>query len=176
MKRVLTIIMLVAGLSLYAQNKNVTKETKTTKVTVNDGTEPKTLVKTEKMEAVQDIELKDANSKKLNKDIKPTPVMVKETTTISGDYIPPQQLGQTVRYQMDGKDYIFLTDKTGYQIQAPNNKNYALLRRTSNNNYIYRTDDKISISYFDTNGNLVVETYDDGTDTVTKEVYTRVQQ
>ena len=118
----------------------------------------------------------DGNTNKLNKDIKPTPVMVRKSTSVSGDYIPPQQLGQTVRYQMNGEDYIFITDKSGYQVQAANNKNYAKLRRTSNDNYIYRTNDKVSISYFDNEGNLVVETYDDSNDAVTKEVYTRVQQ
>ncbi len=175
MKKVLTILVLAIGLSLNAQNTNVTKETKTTTVTVDDGTTPRKVVKTEKTQAVQDIKLKDAKSKKLNKDIKPTPVMVTETTTISGDYILPQELGKTVRYQMDGQDYMFMTDKTGFQISVPGNKEYGVLRKTSNNNYIYRTKDKISISYFDSNGNLVVETYNDADDSITKEVYMRVE-
>ena len=177
MKNIAIMIMLSLGLTATAQvNKNVTKETKTTTVTVDDGDEKKKVVKTEKTDATQNIELKDAKSKKLNKDVKPTPVQVNSTTTISGDGIPAQQVERTSYYEMNGRKFRFVTDKTGYRIFTPDNTDYAVLRRTSNNNYIYRTGNRTSIAYFDANGNLVVETYDDKTDGVTVETYTVVKQ
>ena len=175
MKNIVTILMLSLGVILNAQvNKNVTEETKTTKVTVNDGSNAKTLVKTEKREATQNIELKDADSKKLNKDIKQTPVEVKATTTVSGDGIQPQT-DRLTYYEMNGRKYAFVSDKAGYRIASPDDKDFGLLRKTSNNNYIYRTKDRTSMGYFDANGNFVVETYDDKTDGITIETYSRIK-
>lgn len=177
MKTLAIITMLTLGLSLNAQvNKNVTEETKTTKVTVNDGSNPRTVTKTEKKESTQNIELKDANSKKLNKDIQQTPVQVNSSTTISGDGIPTQQTNSTDYYELNGQRYMFVSDKTGYRISSPDNKDYGILRKTSNNNYIYRSKERTSVGYFDANGNFVVETYDDKTDGVTVETYTRTRQ
>ncbi len=146
MKNIAVIIMLALGLSLNAQvNKNVTEETKTTKVTVNDGSNPKTLTKTEKRAAKQDIELKDADSKKLNKDVKPTPVKVTATTTVSGDGVPTQ-INRSSFYTMNGERYQFVSDKMGYKIASPNDVSYGVLRKTSNNNYIYKTKDRTSLA------------------------------
>jgi len=169
--------MLAFGLTLSAQvNQNVTKESKTTTVTVNDGTAPKKVVKTEKTEATQQIELKDASSKKLNKDIQQTPVQVNASTTISGDGIATQEVDRSSYYQLNGQNFHFVTDNSGYKITAPDNSNIGVLRRTSNNNYIYRTKDRVSVGHFDANGNFVLESYDDKTDGVTVETYTRVKQ
>ena len=177
MKNIAIAVMLVFGIAMNAQNTNVTKETKTTKVTVNNGEKPRTVVKTEKREAQQNIELKDADSKKLNKDIKQTPEKVNASTTISGDGIPTQEIDRSSYYSINGQNYQFVTDKTGgYKIYAPDKSDYGVLRRTSNNNYIYKSKDRISVGYFDGNGNFVVESYDDKTDGVTVETYTRVAQ
>jgi len=173
MKNIAIFTMLALGFSLNAQvNQNVTKESKTTKVTVTDGKTPKTLTKTETRNAQQNIELKDADSKKLNKDVQPTPVQVNSTTTVSGDGVPTQ-INQTSFYTMNGERYQFVTDANGYKIASPGNVNYGVLRKTSNNNYIYTTGTRTSTGYFDANGNFVVETYDKGTDGVTVETYTK---
>ena len=55
------------------------------------------------------------------------------------------------------------------------NSNAALLRKTSTNSYIYRLKDKIAIGYFDTQGNLILETYDNKSDKVSIEKYTIVK-
>ncbi|MBC8645012.1 hypothetical protein H9W95_16205 [Flavobacterium lindanitolerans] len=47
------------------------------------------------------------------------------------------------------------------------------MRATTTNSYIYRGKNQTSIGYFDTNGNLVVETYDDKSDKVSIETYVR---
>jgi hypothetical protein len=53
----------------------------------------------------------------------------------------------------------------------PDNQERAVLRRTSNNNYIFKNKDKLSVGYFDADGNLVLETYDEKTDTVVLEKF-----
>jgi len=176
-KIIVTTVLLAFGVTLNAQvNKNVTKESTTTKVTVNDGTAPRQVTRTESTQAVQNIELKDAESNKLNKDMKPTPVQVEKSTTVSGTGIPTQEIDRSSYYQFNGKNYQFISDKSGYRIASPDNTNMGVLRKTSNNNYIYRTNDRVSVGYFDQNGNFVVESYDDKTDGVTVETYTRVKQ
>ena len=52
-----------------------------------------------------------------------------------------------------------------------NNTKPMFLRRTSNNNYIYKNKDKFSVGYFNADGNLVLETYDEKTDKITIETY-----
>ncbi|MHA3787822.1 hypothetical protein ACX0HA_06375 [Flavobacterium hauense] len=173
MKNIAAIIFLSLGFTLNAQvNKNVTEETKTTTVTVQNGSTPKTVTKTEKTSTQQNIELKDAESKKLNKDVKPTPTQVISTTTVSGTGVPTQ-VSSSSYYTMDNARYQFVTDASGYRISTPDNSNYAIIRKAANNNYIYKTKDRTSIGYFDTNGNFVVESYDDKTDGITIQTYTK---
>jgi hypothetical protein len=169
MKSLAIAILLAAGLSATAQvNQNVTKESTTTTVKVDDGTgKPKKITKTETTEAKQNIELKDADSKKLNKDMKATPVQVSQSTTIKGDGIPTY-------YELNGERYVFVTDRDGYRISSPAVKEYGIVRKTSNGQYIFRTKTGTSIGYFDENGNFVVENYDDATDGFTKETYSKV--
>jgi hypothetical protein len=50
------------------------------------------------------------------------------------------------------------------------------LRKTSNNNYIYKAKNKTSFGYFDANGNLVLESYDDKTDKVIIETFIMVKE
>ncbi|MEL1244232.1 hypothetical protein AAEO56_08175 [Flavobacterium sp. DGU11] len=172
MKNIAMIITLVMGLTLNAQvNTNVTKESKTTTVTVNNGTgTPKKVVKTENTNAVQNIELQDADSKKLNKDMKMTPVEVNSSTTVSGDGIPTY-------YETNGKRYIFVPDSNGYKVSSSTDVNdFGVMRKTSNGQYIYHSKDRTSVGYVDANGNFVVESYDDKSDGVTVETYTRVRQ
>lgn len=169
MKNIALAILLVAGLSATAQvNQNVTKESTTTTVTVNNGQgKPKKITKTEMSEAKQNIEFEDAESKKINKNVKPTPVQVSQSTTIKGDGIPTY-------YELNGERYIFVTDHDGYRISSPSVKEYGIVRKTSNGQYIFRTKTGTSTGYFDENGNFVVETYDDATDGFTKVTYSKV--
>lgn len=178
MKNFAITILLAVGLSATAQvNKNVTNETTTTTVTVNDGTgTPKKLVKTKNTQAVSELELKDAESKKLNKEAYETAPQVQSSTSVVRDEGFNARIGQISNYQMGGKDYIFVTDKGGYRITTPDNVEYAKLRRTRNNQYIYRSNTVTSVGYFNNEGNFVVETYDDKNDGVTVETFTKVQK
>lgn len=176
MKYLTLIAALAFSYSMSAQNTNVQKETKTTTVTVNNGKEKKKLVKTEELEATQDVELEDAESNKLNKNVKQTPVRVQSSTTVAVDPDFNREIGQISNYTMNGQDYVFVTDKMGYRISSSANKEYGVLRKTSDNRYIFKTKDKTSIGYFDANGNLVVESYDNDRDGVIKETYTIVKK
>lgn len=178
MKKIALIVMLELGAGMYAQekvNKNVTEETKTTTVTVDNGTEKKKIVKTEKVDKVQDIQFQEEKGNKLNKNIKDTPVKVTKSETISGDGIATQT-GSTTYYTMDGKNYMFVKDRRGYKISTPQNLNYGVLRKTSNGNFIYKTDDKTSFGYFNQKGDFVVESYDNDGEGVIVETYTLIKK
>ena len=170
MKRIAFLIVLGFSISTYAQTKQVTEETTTTKVTVNDGTgKPKTITKVEKTEAQQDIKLKDAKSKKLNKDIEPSPVEVTKTTSIETDGFPTY-------YIMNGQKYRFQAnkDKSVYRVSSPDNYNYAVIHRTPSGRYIYTTNGTTSIGSFDDDGNFIIETYNDKSDNVVAETYRKL--
>lgn len=162
-------------LNAQAQNKNVTNVSKTTTTTVKDSEGEKKMVKKENTTEVQNIELQNADANTLNKDLKASPVQVTSTTEITN----PDGTTRTVDvdrsayYTVGGSKYKVALDNSGYMVMEPTGKKYAILRRTSNNNYIYRTKDKTSVGYFDKDGNLVLETYDDKTDKVIIETYTK---
>nr|MBP8066072.1 hypothetical protein [Flavobacterium sp.] len=67
------------------------------------------------------------------------------------------------------------TDKTGYTMTMPDTKRLALLRKTSNDSYLYINKNKVSVGYFDKGGNLILETYDDKNDKMTLEKFELVK-
>ena len=84
MKTILVSCMtLLFAMSIQAQNKNVTDIQKTTVTTVKDSDGEKKILKTQEVQEVQNIELQDADSKALNKDVKQTPVQVTSRTTVT---------------------------------------------------------------------------------------------
>ena len=167
------ILFICATSTINSQNKNVKDETKTTTTTVVDSKGEKTYVKKENTREVQNIELKEQNPKNINMDLKDSAVMVKSTTTITN----PDGSTRTVDidrssyYLLNGKKYNVALDSRGYRIVSEDNKEEAFLRKTSTNSFIYRNKNKISIGYFDVEGNLILETYDPKTDTVSYEKY-----
>ncbi|HMI07480.1 MAG TPA: hypothetical protein VK528_08035 [Flavobacterium sp.] len=162
-------------LNMQAQNTNVTETSKTTVTTVKDSDGQKQLVKEQKTTEAQDIKFKDTKGDPLNKEMEVTPTQVTSTTQVTN----PDGSTRTVMtdrssvYNYNGKDYKVNLDASGYTVMGSDMKKPALLRRTSTNSYIYRANNKTSIGYFDTDGNLVLETYDDKSDKVTVEKYTR---
>lgn len=170
-------VVLLATMSLQAQNKNVTEVKKTTVITVKDSDGEKKSVKTQDIQEVQNIELQNADSNALNKDLKETPVQVTSTTSITN----PDGSTRTVDidrssyYTANGKTYQLNLDPAGYVI-TQDDKRLGILRATTTNSYIFRGKNQTSVGYFDTNGNLVVETYDDKSDKVTIETYVRSQK
>ncbi len=167
------ILFICATSTINSQNKNVKDETKTTTTTVVDSKGEKTYVKKENTREVQNIELKEQNPKNINMDLKDSAVMVKSTTTITN----PDGSTRTVDidrssyYLLNGKKYNVALDSRGYRILSEDNKEEAFLRKTSTNSFIYRNKNKIAIGYFDVEGNLILETYDPKTDTISFQKY-----
>lgn len=175
---ILGITAILFSLNIQAQNKNVKSEVKTTVTTIKGakGGEKK-IIKTEEVNEVQKIELKDADSNILNKDIKETPVEVTTTTTLTADGVSRiVEIDRSAYYELNGQKYQISLDQNGYNLIFPDRKEKGVLRKTSNNNYIYRAKDNTSFGYFDSNGNLVLETYNDKTDTVTVTTYVIIKE
>ena len=169
--QILTVILF--SINIQSQNKQVQAEEKTTKVTVKDSEGEKTTVKKEHVQQNQNIELHRAESRKLNKDIKDTPVEVTKVTTITN----PDGTTRTVDvdrsayYSFNGGRYKLALDPLGYTITSDDNKRMGLLRKTSTNSFLYRSNGQTSVGYFDMNGNLILETYDDKLDRVNVQTY-----
>ena len=168
------ILFICATSTVNSQNKNVKDETKTTTTTIVDSKGEKTYIKEQNTREVQNIELKEQNPKNINMDLKDSAVMVKSTTTITN----PDGSTRTVDndrssyYLFNGKKYNVALDSRGYRILSEDNKEEAFLRKTSTNSFIYRNKNKIAIGYFDVEGNLILETYDPNSDTISFEKYT----
>jgi len=174
---IITLSLLLFSIVGQTQNKNVKEETKTTTTTVKNSDGVKKYVKKENTKEVQNIELQNAKANTLNIDTKESPVNVTTTTRITN----PDGSTRTVDvdrssyYLSNGTRYKLALDAYGYTMSNGNDKPY-LLRRTTTNTYMFRSSDKTAISYFDTNGDLVVETYNDKTDTITVDKYTVIKE
>jgi hypothetical protein len=160
----------------FAQNKNVQSETKTTVKTVKDSKGEKKIVKTEEVNEVQDIEFEKTEKNTLNKEMKNTPVAVTKTTEVSVDGVTRSvDIDRSAYYNLDGVKYQVEVDKTGYSLKNTKGENLGVLRKTSNNNYIYVEGNKVSVGYFDNDGNLILETYDSKNDVMIVDKYMMVK-
>lgn len=174
---IITTALLLFSIVGQSQNKNVKEETKTTITTVKTSDGEKKYVKKENVKEVQNIQLNDAKANTLNIDIKESPINVVSTTRITN----PDGSTRTVDvdrssyYESNGRSYKLALDAYGYTMTSGEDKPY-LLRKTTTNSYLFRSNDKTAISYFDTNGDLIVEIYDDKLDTITVEKYTAVKE
>ena len=179
MKNIMTFafaLLLTAG--LQAQNTNVKDVTKKTTTTVKDSDGTRQVVKEENSKSKQKIELQNADSKALNKDMKDSPIEMMSTTTITN----PDGTTRTVAidrssaYQFEGKNYMLSLDPSGYVVSDSENIKIGLLRATTTNSYIYRGPNSISIGYFDVDGNMVLDTYNEDSDQVTTRTFVRMQR
>jgi hypothetical protein len=173
----LGMIAFLFTLNIQAQNKNVKSEVKTTVTTIKDSKGEKKLIKTQEIKEIQNIELKDADSNALNKEVKDTPVQVTAITAVTTNGVTNiVDVDRSAYYNLNGQKYQVSLAETGYNMYLPNKEKAAVLRKTSNNNYIYKAKNKTSFGYFDANGNLVLESYDDKTDKVIVETFIMVKE
>lgn len=175
MKKILIGCAIIWGAGMQAQNTNVTDVSTKTVTTIKDSEGEKKLVKSQNTKEVQNVEFHNADSPQLNKDVKPSEVQVMSTTTVTGPdgKIRTVDVDRSAYYSLGGNSMRLSMDPSGYTVTNKTGKREALMRRAGNNSYIYRTKDRTSIGYFDKDGNFVLESYDDKTDKVTTEVYTR---
>lgn len=168
---------LLFSVAMQAQNTNVTQTSKTTVRTIKDSEGEKKVVKEQKTTEAQDIKFKDAAGDPLNKEMAASPTQIISTTQITN----PDGTTRTVDVDRSsvytsesGKKFTVSLDAMGYQVMGDGLKKPALMRKTSTNSYIYRAKDKTSIGYFDTDGNIILETYDDASDKVTIEKFMKM--
>ena len=171
-----SILAILVSTGMVAQNKNVTKTSKTTVTTIKDSDGEKQLIRTQNTDQQQNIEFKDADSNALNKDQAATPVEVTSTTTVT---LPDGttrivDVDRSAYYTLGDNQYKVYVDSKGYTM-LNDNKKAGVLRNLSNNSYIYKTADRTSVGYFDQDGNLVLQTYNDKTDEITTEIFKRKQ-
>lgn len=171
---VLSIMAILFSMNIEAQNTKT--ETKTTISTKKDSDGEHKTVKKEVATEVQKIELGQEKSNTVNIPIIDSPINVTTTTKITN----PDGSTRTVDidrssyYESNGNKYKLALDASGYLLTYGNSKP-ALLRKTSTNSYIFRSETKTAIGYFDTNGDLIVEIYDDKSDKVTIEKYSVIK-
>lgn len=165
-------VALLFSMHSQAQNQNSSTVTKTTTTTIKDNEGEHKIVKKEETKEIQNIELNSVPANTLNTEMKETPVEVTSTTKVTIDGIQKAiDVDRSAYYTYNDTRYQIVADKYGYTITNPNSNKMALLRRTSNNNYIYKNKRKFSVGHFDTNGNLILETYDEQTDQVSREIF-----
>lgn len=154
-------LMLLAFTLGQAQNKNVKNETKTTTTTIKTSEGEKKIIKEENSKEVQLIEVGGKKDNTVNRDVKNTPVIVTESTEVSTISKPVvKDKDRSSFYLSNGQKFRVLAEPKGYSVVSENNKNYARIRQTSNNTYIFTRKNKTSYGYFDADGNLILETYD----------------
>ncbi len=173
-----TILLTVATVFAFSANtfaqapKNVKSETKTTITTIKDSQGEKKLVKTEDTKEVQKIQLGEEKANTININQVPSPVDVVKTTEISIDgKVQEVNVDHSAYYMLDGQKYQMQSDKSGYTLTSPDSKSKGILRKTSNNNYIYINDNKVAVGFYDTDGNFILETYDSKSDTMKREKF-----
>ncbi|WP_395044826.1 hypothetical protein [Flavobacterium sp.] len=172
----LSLTLLFATIAMQSQNTNVLKTTETTVTTVKDSEGEKKSIKKEETQEIQKIELKEEKPNTLNIEMKESPVEVIKTTQITNadGTTRTVDIDRSGYYMGDNNTkYKIALDSRGYTLVTDGSKRPGLLRKTSINTYIYRNKNTTAISYFDTEGNLVIETYDYKTDTVTTKKYLR---
>lgn len=174
---ILGMVAFLFSINIQAQNNNVKSEVKTTTTTVKNSDGQKQSIKTQEVKEIQKIELKNADSNALNKERKETPVEVSAITTITANGVTNVvDVDRSAYYDLNGEKYQVKLAERGYTIYQPNEQRAAVLRKTSNNNYIYSSKNKTSYGYFDANGNLVLESYDATTDKITVENFVIIKK
>jgi|TARA_R100000306_G_scaffold33100_1_gene34534 hypothetical protein len=163
MKKILIVFALAAFTTAFAQeNKNEKTETTTTKTYVKDSKGVD--VKTKKVKKTKDqaVELKNDSADKTN-----FSTVMKDT-----------EVKTDVSYGYNGNRYKFINqkDRDGYRLMTVQDqatqKEYAIIKPSSQNGYyIMSQDGDESFGYFNTEGDFVVEKYDDKNDVVVKNIY-----
>ena len=170
---ILNIAVLLFTLGIYSQNTNLKSEEKIETTTIKDSKGEQKIVKKEVVTETQDIKFVHPESKKTNKKMKPTEVNVSTTSQVIVDGETKYfDVDHSSYYNLNGTKYEIKSDKKGYILLNRDKKTATgVLRKTQNNSYILRTKDKVSVGYFDTNGDLILETYDPETDNMVLEKF-----
>lgn len=172
----LTVAVVLFSLNSFAQEqKNIQKEERTVVRTIKDSDGEQKIVKREVIKEVQpvQVDMSAGDNHPINIPMATdTPVQVTKTTSVSVDGTTKSvDVNKSAYYVSNGVTYKIDATQQGFTIAEPKKKNTAILRKTSNNNYIYVNKNRVSLAYFDADGNLILETYNQKTDSVVREKY-----
>ena len=172
-KVILSAFVFVGTLQAIAQeNKDVKTEVKTVITTVKDSEGEKKIVKTQEIKQVQPVVVGEAKEGTKNIPQVSSPISETKTTKVTEDgNLKSIKVDRSAYYMSNGVKYQIKSDNEDYSIIYPTVKKNAKLKKTSNGNYIFINEDKTSIGYFDTNGNLILEYYDPKTDKIMVEKF-----
>ncbi len=170
---ILGMLAVIFTLNIQAQNKNLQTEVKTTVTTIKDSDGEKKLVKSEVTKEVQKVEVEAERPGTKNIPIANTPVEVTNTTTVNHNGVAKVvDVEHSTYYMLDGMKYQLKPEEGGsYTMYTPQNKPHGIMRRTSNNNYIFYNKNKFSVGYFDAEGNFILDTYNNKSDKITTEKF-----
>ncbi|MES2811095.1 MAG: hypothetical protein V4670_01365 [Bacteroidota bacterium] len=174
MKTIVTTLAVLFALNSQAQNKNVQTEVKTTVTTIKDSEGEQKMVKSEVTKEEQKISVETEKERPDTKNIPMAnnPVQVTTATAINtGGKTQVVDVQHSTYFINNGKRYELASDEGGYVMKMPEGRYNAVLRKTSNNNYIYYNKNKYAVGYFDSEGNFVLETYNTKSDKVSVEKY-----
>jgi hypothetical protein len=171
-KIILSTLALTMSLVINAQNVNVKSEEKTVITTIKDSDGERKIVKTVETNEEQKVTLGEEKPNSINIPTTNSPVDVTETTKVSvNGNVKSVDVDHSAYYSLNGEKYQVKSEKSGYTVTSSKNRNRGVLRRTSNNNYMYINNKKVSYAYYDNDGNLVIETYNPKTDSMEMEKF-----
>ncbi|HLV39547.1 hypothetical protein [Xanthomarina sp.] len=179
MKNVLYIAVFMFTTVFFAQNKpkNVSEETTTKTITIDDGqevTEQKVKITTREE---QKIELDESEKNNVNQDIVASPTKVTQTIEIDTEMDPIyNSKTESIHYNYNDENYVFKKNSKGFMVSelaSDSEMDFGNILRTSRaNNYYFTSNDYNGIGYFDTNNNFVIEYYDASKNAIVKKVFT----
>ena len=153
----------------FSQAQNTKNETKTP---TNE------IAKNKSKNNKEEKALQIGNGKELkgNRDEKNNPSVNNESSNNSQSSKPKNKdKDRSSNYSMKGKKYTIKAEPRGYSVVSEKNKNYARIRQTSNNSYIFTRKNKTSYGHFDENDDLILETYDHKKDVFVVEKFTIIK-
>ncbi len=163
--------------STYAQDKKPVdkmEETETTTTTVNKNgkkvSENTVKVTTKKEQEIKTVQRKGNTP---DGDKIDTPVKVTKTIEINSDSDPFYDVKDKVVYYSHNDEKItFSSDNNGFLMSSPNHGPYGEARISASKHfYLMKIKGQPGVGYFDSNGNFIVEYYDNSKDVMVMESY-----
>ena len=148
----------------FAQNNDKIEKTQTIKTTVNNGTESNTTTKKITTTTSRDVQLDPTDTGKVNQRITNSNLNTRTDITYSNS-------DHSYSLEKDDKGLNLI------MIEGNERMPLAKMRKLSTKEgYVFRNNDETSYAHFDTEGNLIVETYDYKNDSIVVKKYSVKQE
>lgn len=178
MKKLIYIVAFLVPAVFFAQEKpkNVSEETTTKTVSINDGKE----IVTKEVEVTtreeQQLQLDENDKNKVNQDLVESPSKITTTIKIDNDKDPfYDSKTEMVKFENQDESYVFNRKNDGFIVSEMNDESNLLLgqvyRTGASNNYLYQSNDFNGVGYFDDDRNFIVEYYDVEKKSIVKKVF-----